>query len=361
MRNGDGVRLLMQTMMMMNQQRQDQKDAKFLANAFSPVPYDTTKTDTNYQFNDITGQGVKNNTTQSLLPTSFDTGSPTSAGLGQGLLQMMPQLGQGAMQMMPKQAVDVGSFANPMDKFSTSKTENQMTTTTTTKELGLPDIQKQIRAEWQKKVQADIKGMSAEGAQRYIQMAHKTLQDQLGEAKTDYNRKQAQPLFDRLNNAKTREEAAKIAMVLEQNFGVKANTDLIKAAYSDPDYSIQSWGNKLIAINKKNPNEKIDLENGKPMTDYERETIRTRDEGNAIRAANPGRSSSAKAPDPKKVGEWSTRYDEIMSDIWDSATDQERSAKINQYMHELNAIGQALDVDVMNDIDYITKTNPRGM
>jgi hypothetical protein len=178
--------------MMKHFQDQQKKDVGLLANAFNPIPYDTSKTDTNYQFNDITGQGVKNNTTQGLLSSGvlgntanmaseamggYTPNALTSAGLGQGLSLLKPQ----------QQQQTLGSFTNPLDKYSASKPENQMTTTTTTKELGLPDIQKQIRSAWQKKVQADIKGMSAEGARQYMAVARQTLNEQLGQAKDDYN------------------------------------------------------------------------------------------------------------------------------------------------------------------------------
>lgn len=47
------------------------------------------------------------------------------------------------------------------------------------------------------------------------------------------------------------------------------------------------------------------------------------------------------------------RYDEIMADLWSSKTKQERMNKANGYAEELNQIGQALDLNVNNDVQYI--------
>jgi hypothetical protein len=179
MRSGDGVRLLMQTLMMNNMQRQDKKDAQFMANAFNPVDYKTQQTDTNFQFKDTTGQAVRDKANQGLLSSGIlgNMDTPTSVDVGQGLLGSKPPTNN-------------YQFTNPMDQYSKSRPENQMTTTTTTKDLGIGDIQSQIKKSWADKVKADIKGMSGEGARQYMSMARQTLQDQLGQVKTDYQEKQ---------------------------------------------------------------------------------------------------------------------------------------------------------------------------
>jgi hypothetical protein len=192
MRSGDGVRLLMQTLMMKNQERQGKKDALSMANAFNPVDYQTQQTDTNFQFADTTGQAVRDKANQGLLSSGVlgNMGEPTSANLGQGLLGSNPQ------QTNPMQ--NNYQFTNPMDQYSKSNPNNQVTTTTTTKELGMNDINKQIRSEWQKKVQADIKGMSADGARQYMATARQTLQEQLGQVKDDYKNSQIEAYVSKL-------------------------------------------------------------------------------------------------------------------------------------------------------------------
>lgn len=47
------------------------------------------------------------------------------------------------------------------------------------------------------------------------------------------------------------------------------------------------------------------------------------------------------------------RYQEILSDLWDSGTYEERAKKANQYKKELNDLGQQLDIDVNNDVQFI--------
>jgi hypothetical protein len=264
--------------------RQMDRDNKMLANAFNPVDYKTQGTTTNYQFADTTGQNVKNKATQGLLSGGmlgntanmasdvmggYTPNAPTSAGLGQGLLgkapgllQMFPQAAQGAMQMMPKQAVDVGSFTNPMDKYSASKPENQMTTTTTTKELGLPDIQKQIRDSWSKKVQADIKGMSAEGARQYMMAAQRTLQEQLGQAKSDYDTNQRNGWLETLGG----DGDYRTKMIA----GIRAGVDpqLMKFALdSGMRIDIRNMGGSLLPLGVDERNQRIiNMMTGKPVT-----------------------------------------------------------------------------------------------
>lgn len=47
------------------------------------------------------------------------------------------------------------------------------------------------------------------------------------------------------------------------------------------------------------------------------------------------------------------KYQEILADLWNSKSTQERVAKANQYKDDLNRLGQALDIDVNNDVSYI--------
>lgn len=68
---------------------------------------------------------------------------------------------------------------------------------------------------------------------------------------------------------------------------------------------------------------------------------------------NNGRVAQTKDADPKKVGEWSTRYNDILDDVWNSKTPEERAQKISEYKPELNSLGKALDKDVSNDIGFI--------
>lgn len=86
--------------------------------------------------------------------------------------------------------------------------------------------------------------------------------------------------------------------------------------------------------------------------------------GNGSSVRGNGSSSTTRTVEkeiaPEKLEKYSNKYDEIMSDIWDSSTPDQRAAKISRYTTELNALGQALDIDVQNDVDYITKTNPLG-
>lgn len=69
---------------------------------------------------------------------------------------------------------------------------------------------------------------------------------------------------------------------------------------------------------------------------------------------------TGKKPSAEQMGKANKTYNEIMADIWDSKTAPERAAKIEHYMQTLNSLGEMLDVNVENDIDYITKTNPKG-
>jgi hypothetical protein len=69
---------------------------------------------------------------------------------------------------------------------------------------------------------------------------------------------------------------------------------------------------------------------------------------------------NGKQLDPEKIGKYNDKYNEIMSDIYDSKTPQERASKIANYSTVLNSLGQVLDKDVLNDVDYVTKTNPLG-
>ena len=68
---------------------------------------------------------------------------------------------------------------------------------------------------------------------------------------------------------------------------------------------------------------------------------------------NNGRVAQPKDADPKKVGEWSTRYNDILDDIWNSKTPKERAQKISEYKTELNSLGGALGKDVSNDVGFI--------
>jgi hypothetical protein len=182
---------------------------------------------------------------------------------------------------------------------------------------------------------------------------------------TERNGKNIDLLTDKLNNAKDLKSAMSFAMGLER-LGVKVHPDLLKAAYADPEYNIQAHGAKLIAVNKKNPADKIDLETGKEMTEYEKADIDVKQQ-NAdtakYRAYNP--PSGGKSNEPKMTfkqkDEFGQEYQNILSDIWNSNTSKDREEKIAANTARLNQLGQYLDIDVQNDVDYIQSTNPKGL
>ena len=82
--------------------------------------------------------------------------------------------------------------------------------------------------------------------------------------------------------------------------------------------------------------------------------VSSRPSGGGVRStSNGGRVAQPKATDPKKVGEWSARYNDILADIWNSKTPAERAQKVSEYKPELNSLGEALDIDVSNDVGFI--------
>jgi hypothetical protein len=225
----------------------------------------------------------------------------------------------------------------------------------TSTQQAMNDFQPQIKSHVKNLVKA---GYTAQQAYQIAQQkAQETATNRVNETRTI----QIGKLTDALNNAKDLRSATKIAMGIER-LGGKIHPELIKAAWSDPNYDIQTvdYGGrkKIVAVNKANPKEVINLEDGEvTMTPYQEKQIAIGERNaasNEVRAANSGaRPKEPKKLSPDKVDEYSARYDELMSDIWNSGTREERADKINKYTSALNAYGEALDIDVQNDIDYV--------
>jgi hypothetical protein len=136
--------------------------------------------------------------------------------------------------------------------------------------------------------QAIAAGLNPSDAYKQVTgLINQRVDDEWNTHVTERNGKNIDTLTDKLNNAKDLKSATSIAMGLEK-LGVKVHPELIKAAWADPEYDIKAHGAKLVAVNKKNPSDKIDLETGMEMTDYQKANIATKQDANTIRASNRG-------------------------------------------------------------------------
>jgi hypothetical protein len=207
--------------------------------------------------------------------------------------------------------------------------------------------------------------MSMNDVMPHLQQFNQRADEDWKNYQTEQNSKTIGTLTEKLNGAKDLRTATTIAMAIERAGG-KIHPDLIKAAYADPEYDIRQVDlggtKKIMAVNKKNPNEVIDLYSGEAtMTPYQTESLAVQREGNAIRAANGGRGNNEPKMTFKQKDEFGVEYQDILSDIWNSNTPEEREQKIVQHAQRLNALGEYLDKDVQNDVDYIQTTNPIGL
>ena len=314
---------------------------------------------------------------QGLLPTSFNQSVPTSDTLGQGLLGMPKQQVEQQPQRFfidPNIATDMQPDTTPLlGKYAK---ENNPVNITTSAPKTLQEQTRMIKTQQGQAMRELIaKGYSPKEILPLLQQA---TNDKISEHTAIYQQNQVNELYQGFVNEENPNKKAMYAARLKQA-GYDVTTPYKEFA---PEYKAERFdngnSNDAYSFNPKTGKYELQVSMAKgvsPDAQLRADTSITtasmrraaggsggsRSTGGGGNYGDGGRKTgTTKQLDPIKVGQYSTRYQEILADIWDTKTAKDRSALVNQYTDELNALGQALDKDVENDIDYIINTNPRG-
>jgi len=308
---------------------------------------------------------------QGLLPARFQTPtlqSPDSNMLGQGLLgqpqQQQPMSIEQAIAPAQKAMAQYSPENNPVNiTTSAPKTLAQQTSM----------IKSQIGPAM-KELMAKNKGYDPRQLYTMLQQA---TNDKIAEHTATYNQDESDKLLTRYQSSKNPQEKTWLAAIAKQKYKI----DLVEAAKQyevsagdrfKEDNTNARWltpsGNntqnnetELYKWGTPSANNTQTTQASMYSADSRANSSRYATDNRRTNTTNGKSNGTAKALSPDKVGQYSNRYTEIMSDIYDSSKDVDRKEKINNYMLELNALGEALDLDVENDLDYITKTNPKGV
>ena len=343
------------------------------------LQYNPTPQGTNV-VNNATQQLATNPNTQGLFGSTDFNAQPTAQGLWQGGLMGKP----GQMQQPT-----VNEYNQPL-------TDEQPKPDYTLKNNFLPDnVTKTISktptlSEYKAMVRSQIPIAAKELADKghdpakFMPYLLQMTNDKIGDYTTDYNNNMASTLMNKFNASNNPTERAFMAAQMKK-YGIELDPQMIKTL--SPEYKmnvvnrgdVQSLilhdprtgqvidaGDLSVGINPSTKYSadmgyqgKIDSAHITGQYGLQRSVIGASRGRESNKVYGPG-TLNGKQIDPSKLEKYSDRYDEIMSDIWESSTPGERASKVNRYASELNALGNALDIDVQNDVDYITKTNPLG-
>lgn len=301
--------------------QQQQKDQQGLINAMFP---DQGQQPT-YNIPDNTGANVQKNAVQGMQNQGLLTNpdwqgvqkQETSDNIGRGLL------GQPQQQpiMQPQQAMS-SAIDNQQQPATTNYAFNNNIKYQPAQQLPVDRV-KQYDQDLRQRLQDLSKQMSPQTMQQLMPQILKQREADLAQIKSQQNLEAAQPIIDRLNNAKSLKEATVLSLGLEQR-GIKVNPELLKAAWANPEYDIKmidlGGSKKLMAVNKQNPSDMVDMFTGdvtmtpyqKGSLDVQREGNQIRREGIAARAAGGGRGNSNKMDSGKLATyRWAAGYDVV--------------------------------------------------
>jgi hypothetical protein len=335
-----------------------------------------------------TGKNIKNKAVAGLLPNADFLGQQaTSDNLGKGLFTGGQSQTQNAAQYIPgssstspvtPQATQQYSFTNPLAESNPNNQyskANNPATVQNTQPLTTAQAKSQLYAH----IPLAAKELASKGydPKVFMPMLQQATQDKLGEYQYQYNQNQAANLMQNFNAETNPMRRAMLAAQMKQ-YGLEIDPKMISAL--SPEYKMevvdQGPQKSLVLYNPKTGEVASGGTLGvgvSPNTQYTQEQENNRwvtPSANAQLGANAriqaaGISASARGNNSKPTGKTSTglnynqyekantRYGEILQDLWNSSTPQERTMKANSYTDELNTLGQLLDKNVNNDVNYI--------
>lgn len=235
----------------------------------------------------------------------------------------------------------------------------------------MPQVMKQL---------AD-QGVDIKSAMPYLQQA---MQDHLAVYTDNYNQGKINELTQVFNDPNATVYQKATAVMQMNKYGAKIDPSLLQALSPDWRLTLVPQGNQITIMAADSKSGKTANLGAMPVNAspnvvaqlQEKRYEHNNPSGNTLvnaqnqfdiarlRSASAERIAQAKASAARNNGKVngisidqyekaSTRYNAILEDIWNSSTPEERTMKKNSYKNELNYLGQALGVDVQNDVDYI--------
>jgi hypothetical protein len=371
---GNAVADILGAVMQRNQQRGAQKDQANMYGDIANFGNNLNNLDYGGQTTtqDLTPQGsnVRQQTGQGLLPTSFNTQTPTSANIGQGIGLLS---GMNQSQQSPT-TVQQQTISNPLEKYSQA---NNPVKTTTSAPKTLQEQTSMIKSQLAPAMKELIGKYPNVNPKELLSMLQQATNDKITEHTSNYQQQQMNDLYQGFVNEENPNRKAMYAARLK-NMGYD-----VTSAYKEfaPDYTdkvVDSGDSQnLLSFDKKSgkyydggklsksvsPDARLNADTRIQTTGMNNATTL---QAAAMRGSRGSGSSRAnhyeegagtkngKRLDPVEKQKYNELYQSTLEDIWDSATPEIRAQKIQQHADTLNELGYYMDRDVENDLRAIT-------